>query len=169
MHCTFIISALLLVSQMIMGADAQLQFNPTSILIQPKIDEVSGTYICKVTNTTHAPVVITDVKGGCGCIRHLLGSKMLAAGASTDLTIMFDFGDYVGLQKRKIVIITKSEGQEQAIRNELPMTGEILTPLSFSSKAAIWLYGDRSSEKEIKIQIKKGSSVCCVGELRARG
>jgi Protein of unknown function (DUF1573) len=151
-YLTFLFIALF--SSLVWGGDAQpLTFDPSPIVIKPTIDDVEGTYEVTVKNRSDQKQIITGFKGGCGCISHQMSVQSLEPGASAKMKISFVFGDSVGDQQRKMALLTMAQGKDTEARSEVMLTGIIPTPLTFTTRAAIWFYQSPPVTKTIKIEI----------------
>ena len=144
----------LVMAQMSLFAAQPLQFSPPELAITPAIDDNSGIYIFRIANISQQPQTITEFKGGCSCFGHELKVTELAPGASTELTVTLDFEDSVGPLKRKIAVMTKSKEDKEPVRNEVVISGVIPTPLTFSQKSAIWMYGDEPIPKTVTVAVQ---------------
>ena len=158
MHNKILITLLLLITACACAETTQpIKFDPPALTINPLIDDTSGIYLFRLTNISKDPQTIIEFKGGCSCVGHDLKVTELAPGASTDLTVTLDFEDSVGPLKRKIALMTKSNEDKvdkEPVRNEVVISGVIPTPLTFSQKSAIWMYGDEPIQKTVTVAVQ---------------
>jgi Protein of unknown function (DUF1573) len=140
-------------------SDPPLVFSPSSINIAPSLDDSQTEFIVRATNSTDRVLDIIEYKGGCGCIVFSANKRLLNPGESVDVNVVFDFKDYTGPQRRTLSIITKSASDGESVKSSFMLTGEIPSPLLFSNKAAIWLYGSEPQSKELSVQIKEGYKI----------
>ena len=155
-HTRLILQALCIsiLAQMPLWAAQPLQISPAELTITPAIEDTSGIYIFRVANNSQLSQTIAEFKGGCSCVGHGLKVTELAPGASTDLTVTLDFEDSVGPLKRKIALMTNSKDDKEPVRNEVVISGVIPTPLTFSQKSAIWMYGDEPIPKTVTVVVQ---------------
>lgn len=132
-------------------ASEPLRFNPPVVEIRPTIDETSVSFPVQATNASPRTIDITEFRGGCGCITFTSPKRTLEPGASADVLVVFDFKDYVGAQKRTLSIMTTSADDPQPVKSGFQLVGTIPTAISFTKKAAIWLYGEPATAKEITV------------------
>ena len=140
-------------------ADPQLKFTPEVMEIKPSIDDVVGSYLFQAKNINSKPIVIKEFKGGCGCLSFKSSLSVLEPGQSADVTVIFDFKDYTGPQKRNMTLLTQSSDDQEPVKNVFQITGEIPSAILFSKKAAIWLYGENPIAKNIEVSVVNGYEI----------
>lgn len=145
------------------SAEPHLAIEPSVVQMSPTIDETSFSFEVTGTNISDRTIDVVQYKGGCGCISFASTTRSLAPGGTMNVTVIFDFKDFIGPQKRTLSIMTASADGAEPVKNSFQLVGDIPTALQFSKKAAIWLYGEKVTTKEISIAVKpdyKISDLC---------
>jgi hypothetical protein len=134
--------------------ESPLLVTPAVTQMSPTIDQTTYAFVVSAKNTSNRTLDISEFKGGCGCITFSSNATTLAPGDSADISVVFDFRDFIGPQKRTLSIMTKSADDKEAVKNSFQLVGDIPSAIQFSKKAAIWLYGEKVSTKELAISVK---------------
>lgn len=136
------------------AAEPHLAIEPAVIQMSPTIDETNFSFEVTGTNISDRTIDIVRYKGGCGCISFASATTSLAPGETMNVAVIFDFKDFIGQQKRTLSIMTAAADSPEPVQNSFQLVGDIPTALQFSRKAAIWLYGEKVTTKEISVAVK---------------
>lgn len=100
------------------------------------------------TNKTDAPVTITEVTSSCGCTTAEVGERTLAPGKGGIIKAVFEIGDRVGPQEKKITVKT-DDGKTQvlSIKTIIP---ELLT---LKPRLVMWSRGGATEAKTVEVAI----------------
>jgi hypothetical protein len=139
--------------------DISLQITPPVVQMNPDIDQTTFSFAVKAKNITNRTVDISEFKGGCGCIIFSSSASSLAPEETADISVVFDFKDFIGPQKRTLSIMTKTADAKDAVKNSFQLVGDIPSAIQFTKKAAIWLYGEKVPTKELTISVKPDYAV----------
>jgi hypothetical protein len=71
-------------------------------------DPVTKTHTFELTNTTHAPIIVTDVKSTCGCTKAELSARTIPAGKSVAVTVGMQFTSS-GTKTAQVHLITQRD------------------------------------------------------------
>lgn len=98
------------------------------------------------TNKTAVPVTITEVISSCGCTTAEVGERTLAPGKGGIIKAVFDIGDRVGPQEKKITVKT-DDGKVQvlSIKTIIP---ELLT---LKPRLVLWSRGAATEAKTVEV------------------
>lgn len=87
-------------------------------------DDTPSTYHFRFENRGDSPLVITDVRTSCGCLRAIFSRRPVPAGARGQIDVTFDPENQAGSLNRRIYVYTNASATHPSAR--LTLCGEVL-------------------------------------------
>lgn len=152
-------------------AYAGLQWDEDSISLKALAGQSSVTAEFVFRNAGKEAVEISEVNSSCSCTSAIIGQNAVAPEEQGTIKAIFDFGDRVGFQRKKLEVIT-SDGK----RYMLYMNVDIPRTYQVSPRRLTWDGDDRTvqvckvinaSKTPVKIASVKSSSDSFLCELKA--
>ena len=127
-------------------------------------------------NESDSVVTITELKSSCGCSEPMVKSKVIPAGGTAVLTVVYTPGDRVGPQSAQLTVITDEKNGSPAV---LRLRVNIQPTLSLTPRAVRWVKADgpvprvitlkQIGEKPVRIVEVKPASDAVSAELKPGG
>ena len=119
-------------------ADSPMRFGQTR-MDAGRIGEDDGPYefVFRWRNCGEEPVVITDVRTGCGCVVARYDKRPVMPGSEGELSLTFHPKGHPGRLMRKVTLFTQSGGAPAAV---LELTGSV-TPSAVPAHAYRYAFG----------------------------
>ena len=120
------------------AADSPMRFGQTR-MDAGRIGEDDGPYefVFRWRNCGEEPVVITDVRTGCGCVVARYDKRPVMPGSEGELSLTFHPKGHPGRLMRKVTLFTQSGGAPAAV---LELTGSV-TPSAVPAHAYRYAFG----------------------------
>jgi hypothetical protein len=131
-------------------AGAQLAWKERNLEFQAAPGETNLVARFEFENTGTSPVTLRSVRSSCGCTAIVQDKRLYEPGEKGEITANFGFGQYVGLQKRS-VLVQSDDRTEPAVtlsfRIRIPELLKITPPM------VCWLKEDSPEPKTIHLKI----------------
>jgi len=130
---------------------ADIDWDKTVIQQQAEVGQTSAKATFAFTNNGDRSVTIKSIRTSCGCTNAKADKETYQAGESGAVEVLFDFGDRVGNQTKRITVQTD---QAEDNIDRLTFRVNILQVLSIQPRMVFWKHGEELTPKTIQLEVK---------------
>jgi len=129
---------------------AGLEWEQTTQVFHPGIEDTQATASFTFVNVGDQPVTITQLRSSCGCTTTRLAKRTYQSGEQGVIIATFKFGKRQGYHKKTIAVTT--EGPDESITN-LEIAAHIPELLKVRPNLVCWKRGEEKEPKTISVVV----------------